>query len=111
MKPSASLLSISEDARQRWSIPKSARPGWETCRLNWWRISSKALHAALAPMYMRVCFTDAPATTRSKRCSKLLRERSELPARATAGWDECCRAPRDFYDRYRGLRRGQSEFG
>ena len=69
---------------------------------------------------MRARYTGAPAITRLRRCSKLLRARCVWRARATAGWDACYRAPRGFYDRVfyesandrdRGLRRRQPEFG
>ena len=70
--------------------------GWEISRWNWCTISSRALLAARAPMFMPVCFTGAPATTKSKHSSKLSRGRCAWPARATAAWAACSRAPRGF---------------
>jgi imidazoleglycerol-phosphate dehydratase len=52
----------------------------------------------------------ARATTRSKRSSKHSPEPCAWHAPAIVAWAECCRAPRGFYDRHRGLWRGQPEF-
>src|SRR5450755_3496378 len=103
-------------AQLRWLIPRSVRPGWEICKWNWWTISLKVLLAAHEPTFMCACSTDAPAITRSKRSLRRSRARCAWLVRATAGWYECCPAPRDFYefdcgDRHRGLWCGQSEFG
>src|SRR5258708_21618330 len=111
MKLSVSPPASSEDARRRWSTPKSVRREWEICRWNWCAIFSRVLREARVPMFMPACFTDAPATTRSKLCSRLSHEPYAWPAPATAAWAVCFPLPKGFYDRHRGLRSGQSEFG